>query len=185
MILRKILSEICDKKTIFSTNTSSISINKIAEITDRPDRFIGMHFFNPVHKNDLVEVILGEKTSIESKNRIIEIVKNLNKKAIIIDNSPGFIVNRLLFTQINEAIHLLEEEKTTKENIDSAIKLGLKHPMGPFELADFIGLDVCLSILEVLYLELKNNNYRPAQLLYKMVEDKKLGHKTGEGFYKY
>jgi len=151
----KALSGICDKKTIFSTNSSSLSIDQLAGVTDRPDRFIGIHFFNPVKRMDLVEVVVGEKTSHETKNRVISELVDMGKKPIVVKDSPGYVVNRLLLPQINEAITLLEEGVATKEDIDNAMKLGLHHPMGPFQLADYIGLDICLSILEVLYHENK------------------------------
>ncbi len=179
------LSRVCNSKTIFATNTSSLSIDEIAKVTDRPEKCIGMHFFNPVHKMDLVEVVLGEKTSSETEKMILSLAVELNKRPIVVKNRPGFIVNRYLLPQINEAIHMLEEGIASKESIDSAIKLGLNHPMGPFELADFIGLDICASILEVLSDNLKNDNFKPAKLLYKMIEEGKLGYKSGEGFYKY
>ncbi|PAV14114.1 hypothetical protein ASJ81_15065 [Methanosarcina spelaei] len=179
------LSQICDPETIFATNTSSLSIDEIAKSTDRPDKCIGMHFFNPVYKMDLIEIVLGEKTSDETKTAVVSLSTELNKKPIVVKNGPGFIVNRYLLPQINEAILMLEEGAASKEDIDSAIKLGLNHPMGPFELADFIGLDICLSILEVLAKGLDQGRVKPAKLLYKMVEEGKLGYKSGEGFYKY
>jgi len=179
------LSKICDKKTIFSTNSSSLSISKLATFSDRPDKFIGIHFFNPVKRMDLVEVVVGEKTSEETTNRIVSLLTNLKKKPIIVKDSPGYIVNRLLLPQINEAIIMLEEGIASKEDIDTAVKLGLNHPMGPFQLADYIGLDICLSILEVLDKESTMIKNKPAALLYKMCEEGKLGIKTKEGFYKY
>ncbi|WP_203225607.1 3-hydroxyacyl-CoA dehydrogenase family protein [Methanosarcina barkeri] len=179
------LSQICRSETIFATNTSSLSIDEIAKSTDRPDKCIGMHFFNPVHKMDLIEIVIGEKTSCETKDAVVSLSTDINKKPIVVKNGPGFIVNRYLLPQINEAILMLEEGAAAKEDIDSAIKLGLNHPMGPFELADFIGLDICLSILEVLSRGLGPERVKPAKLLYKMVEEGKLGHKSGEGFYKY
>lgn len=179
------LSQICRPETIFATNTSSLSIDEIAKSTDRPDKCIGMHFFNPVHKMDLIEIVIGEKTSFETKDAVVSLSTDINKKPIVVKNGPGFIVNRYLLPQINEAILMLEEGAASKEDIDSAIKLGLNHPMGPFELADFIGLDICLSILEVLSKGLGPERVKPAKLLYKMVEEGKLGHKSGEGFYKY
>jgi len=183
-IFRK-LSNICEKKTIFSTNSSSLSIEKLASVTDRPDKFIGIHFFNPVRRMDLVEVVTGEKTSPETKERVMSEMTGLNKKPIIVRDSPGYIVNRLLLPQINDAIYMLEEGIATKEDIDKAVMLGLNHPMGPFQLADFIGLDICLSILEVLHNESRTAKSKPARLLYTMCKEGKLGVKTKEGFYKY
>jgi 3-hydroxybutyryl-CoA dehydrogenase len=144
-----------------------------------------MHFFNPMKKMDLVEVVIGKDTSDETKERIIEFIRELGKKPILVKSSPGFIVNRLLLPQINEAVRLFEDGVASKEDIDSAVKLGLNHPMGPFELADFIGLDVCLSILEILHKDLGNESLKPSKLLYKMVKDGKLGYKVGNGFYNY
>ena len=154
-------------------------------MTDRPEKCIGMHFFNPVHRMDLVEVVIGSATDEQTKSAIIDLVLKLNKKPIIVKNSPGYVVNRLLLPQINEAIYILEEGIATKEDIDSAVKLGLNHPMGPFELADFIGLDICLSILNELLKNFNNPKYRPSQLLKTMVAEGKLGFKSGEGFYTY
>ena len=179
------LSEVCDQKTIFSTNSSSLSVDQLAGATDRPDRFIGIHFFNPVRKMDLVEVVTGENTSEETRNLVISDLIDMGKKPILVKDSPGYIVNRLLLPQINEAITLLEEGVATKEDIDSAVKMGLNHPMGPFQLADYIGLDICLSILEVLYSKNKTGGKKPAALLSQLCREGKLGVKTKEGFYKY
>lgn len=184
-IVFKELSKYCNKETIFATNTSSISIDDIAESTDRPEKFIGMHFFNPVSKMDLIEVVVGNKTSDETQKWILNFSYELQKNPIIVKNSPGFIVNRLLLPQINEAVLLLEEKKANKEDIDKAMKLGLNHPMGPFQLADFIGIDICLSILETIYKNIGDKKYKPANTLVKMVNNGKLGFKSGEGFYKY
>jgi 3-hydroxybutyryl-CoA dehydrogenase len=181
----KALSGVCAKKTIFSTNSSSLSIDQLAGVTDRPDRFIGIHFFNPVRRMDLVEVVVGEKTSQVTKNLVISDLVEMGKKPVVVKDSPGYIVNRLLLPQINEAITLLEEGVATKEDIDNAVKLGLNHPMGPFQLADYIGLDICLSILEVLYSKNKTGGKKPAVLLYQLCREGKLGVKTKEGFYKY
>ncbi len=180
-----ILSKTCKQSCILATNSSSLSIDELAKATDRPEKCIGMHFFNPVHRMDLVEVVLGERTSSATKEAIIHIVTALNKKPIIVQNSPGYVVNRLLLPQINEAILLLEEGVASKEDIDSAIKLGLNHPMGPFQLADFIGLDICKSILDTLYKEMNDVKYKPAQLLTELISKGKLGYKSGEGFYIY
>jgi 3-hydroxybutyryl-CoA dehydrogenase len=179
------LSKICKPSTIFSTNSSSLSIDDLARVTDRPEKCIGMHFFNPVHRMNLVEVVIGTATSNQTKSVIINLVSRLNKMPIIVKNSPGYIVNRLLLPQINESILMFDEGIATKEDIDSAVKLGLNHPMGPFELADFIGLDICLSILNVLYKKFDDPKYQPSTLLITMVNDRKLGVKSGEGFYKY
>jgi 3-hydroxybutyryl-CoA dehydrogenase len=181
----RILSEICEPQTIFATNSSSLSIDELSAASNRPEKCIGMHFFNPVHRMDLVEVVIGKSTSNDTISVIKEIVTRLNKRPIVVKNSPGYVVNRLLLPQINDAIYLLEEGVASKEDIDNAIKLGLNHPMGPFELADFIGLDICLSILEVLHRELQDPHNKPAPILYKLVEQGKLGFKTGEGFYSY
>ncbi|KQC13705.1 MAG: hypothetical protein APR63_07755 [Desulfuromonas sp. SDB] len=181
----KELSDNCGGKTIFATNTSSISIDELSKVLKNPENCIGMHFFNPIDRMDLIEVIIGKETSEETKRKIVEFSKDLDKNPIIVYNSPGFIVNRLLLPQINEAILLLEEGVAAKEDIDAAVKLGLNHPMGPFQLADFIGLDICLSILEVLGKELSAERIKPANMLYQLVNDGKLGYKSKEGFYKY
>jgi len=179
------LSRVCKPTTIFATNSSSLSIDALAGVTDRPEQFIGLHFFNPVHRMDLVEVVIGTQTSGATKEFAITLAQDLKKQPIIVKNSPGFIVNRLLLPQINEAIRLLGDGIASREDIDSAVKLGLNHPMGPFELADFIGLDTCLSILEVLHAGLGDDYFEPAPLLREMVEQGKLGYKSGEGFYTY
>lgn len=181
----KELSRFCMEDTIFSTNTSSISIDKIAESTDRPEKVIGMHFFNPVSRMDLIEVVVGDETSDEVLDWALNFSTELQKSPIVVNNSPGFIVNRLLLPQINEAILMLEEGVAQKEDIDKAMKLGLNHPMGPFQLADFIGLDICLSILETIYKNLDDKKYKPAETLVEMVKKGKLGFKCGKGFYKY
>lgn len=181
----KELSAACNDECILATNTSSLSIDVLAEASNRSDKVVGMHFFNPVHKMDLVEVVLGKNTSQVTKDLIVNLAIDLNKNPIIVKDSPGFIVNRYLLPQINEAIRMFEEGVSSKEDIDSAIKLGLNHPMGPFELADFIGLDICLSILEVLAEGIDFERFKPAKLLSEMVNEGKLGVKSGEGFYKY
>lgn len=179
------LSKVCKTTTFFATNSSSLSIDALAEVTDRPDRFIGLHFFNPIQRMDLVEVVTGTKTSEATRDFAITLAHDLKKQPIVVKNSPGFIVNRLLLPQINEAIRLLGGGIASREDIDSAVKLGLNHPMGPFELADFIGLDTCLSILEVLHAGLGDAHFEPAPLLREMVDQGKLGFKSGEGFYTY
>jgi 3-hydroxybutyryl-CoA dehydrogenase len=179
------LSKICPDTAIFATNSSSLSIDEIADGIPCPERCIGMHFFNPVNRMDLVEVVIGEKTSSVTQQKIMAFASNLNKKPIVVKNSPGYIVNRLLLPQINEAIHLLEEGVASKQDIDSAVKLGLNHPMGPFELADFIGIDICNNILEIMHHNFDNPKYKPASLLQSMVAEGKLGFKSGDGFYHY
>lgn len=181
----KSLSSVCGQSTILATNSSSLSIDDLASVTGMPEKCIGMHFFNPVHRMDLVEIVIGTHTSLETQDIIIDFVKKINKIPIVVKNSPGYVVNRLLLPQINEAILVFEEGVATKEDIDKAVKLGLNHPMGPFELADLIGLDVCLSILDVLYVELNDIKYKPASLLRNLVSEGKIGIKSGEGFYKY
>lgn len=169
---------------IFASNTSSISITKLAAITDRPEKFIGMHFFNPVPVMKLVEIVRGLQTSDETYSVIEEAAKNLNKTPVPVNDFPGFVSNRVLMPMINEAIFCVGEGVATAEHVDEVMKLGMAHPMGPLRLADFIGLDVCLDILNVLYEGFKDPKYRPAPLLVKMVDAGKLGDKTGEGFYK-
>lgn len=170
---------------ILATNTSSISITKIAAVTSRPDKVIGMHFMNPVPIMKLVEVIRGYDTSDEVANTVFEISRKLNKSPVEVNDYPGFVANRILMPMINEAIITLFEGVSGVEEIDTVMKLGMAHPMGPLQLADFIGLDVCLSILKVLYNGFGNPKYAPSPLLVNMVAAKKLGVKSGEGFYKY
>ena len=181
----KKLDEICNPKTILATNTSSISITQIAEITNRPSNVIGMHFMNPVPIMKLVEVIRGVKTSDKVTNEIMEISKILDKIPVEVNDAPGFVANRILMPMINEAIYSLYENVSTVEGIDTVMILGMSHPMGPLHLADFIGLDVCLSILEVMQEGFKSEKYKPCPLLVEMVKRKKLGIKSGEGFYDY
>ena len=179
------LSGIAGEKTIFATNTSSLSIDELAAATDRPDRVIGVHFFNPVSKMDLIEVVIGRATSAETRDRVIGFCKEIDKKPIAVSNHPGFIVNRLLLPQINDAVYLYENGIAAKEDIDAAMKMGLNHPMGPFALADLIGIDVCVKILESLHGGLRDDRYRPAATLRELLKDGKVGIKAGEGFYKY
>jgi len=179
------LDKICSFKTILATNTSSISITEIASSTKREDKVIGMHFMNPVPIMKLVEVIRGRKTSDETTKTIIEISETIKKIAIEVNDCPGFIANRILLPMINEAIEALNKGIAKVKNIDSIMKIGMGHPMGPLQLADFIGLDVCLSILEVMHEGFKNSKYAPSELLVNMVKSGKLGVKSGEGFYDY
>lgn len=180
----KQVDESAPNHTIFGSNTSSISITKLAAITSRPDKFIGMHFFNPVPVMKLVEIVKGLETSDEVYTKIEETSKKLNKIPVPVNDMPGFVSNRVLMPMINEAIFAVYEGVATPENVDQVMMLGMAHPMGPLRLADFIGLDVCLDILNVLYEGFKDPKYRPCPLLVKMVDAGKLGDKTGEGFFK-
>ena len=179
------LDELCDEHTILGSNTSSISITKIASATQRADKVIGMHFMNPVPVMKLVEVIRGYATSDEVTNTIMEVSKSLNKVPVEVNDYPGFVANRILMPMINEAIITLHEGVAGVEEIDTVMMLGMAHPMGPLYLADFIGLDVCLSILEVMHDGFGNPKYAPCPLLVNMVTAGKLGVKSGEGFYDY
>lgn len=170
---------------IIASNTSSISITKLAGVTDRPEQVIGMHFFNPVPVMRLIEVVRGLDTSDEVFETVKSTAEKLQKDPVPVNDYPGFVSNRVLMPMINEAIFAVYESVATPENVDSVMKLGMAHPMGPLRLADFIGLDVCLDILDVMYNEFKDPKYRPCPLLVKMVNAGKLGDKTGEGFYKY
>ena len=179
------LDEYAPKDTILATNTSSISITKIAHTTNRPDKVIGMHFMNPVPVMKLVEVINGYATSKDVTSKIVELSKQLGKIPCVVNDYPGFIANRILMPMINEAIYSLYEGVASVEEIDTIMKLGMAHPMGPLQLADFIGLDVCHSILNVLHDGFGSPKYAPCPLLVNMVAAGKLGVKTGEGFYTY
>jgi len=181
----KQLDELCDANTILASNTSSISITKIAAITNRPEKVIGMHFMNPVPIMKLVEIIRGYSTSDEVTNFIMVLSKKLHKVPVEVNDYPGFIANRILMPMINEAIYALYESVAGIYEIDTVMKLGMAHPMGPLQLADFIGLDVCLSILNVLYNGFGNPKYAPCPLLVNMFTAGKLGVKSGEGFYNY
>lgn len=177
------LDSLTDADTILATNTSSISITKIAAVTSRPDKVIGMHFMNPVPIMKLVEIIRGYDTSDAVTELIMETSKKLNKVPVEVNDYPGFVANRILMPMINEAIITLHEGVAGVEEIDTVMKLGMAHPMGPLQLADFIGLDVCLAILEVLYEGFGNPKYAPCPLLVNMVTAGKKGVKSGEGFY--
>jgi 3-hydroxybutyryl-CoA dehydrogenase len=177
------LDKLCPEKSILASNTSSISITKIGAVTKRPEKVIGMHFMNPVPVMKLVEIIKGYKTSNEVTDLIVETSKKLQKVPVAVNDYPGFVANRILMPMINEAIITLYEGVAGVEEIDTVMKLGMAHPMGPLQLADFIGLDVCLSIMRVLYDGLGNTKYAPCPLLVNMVESGNLGVKSGEGFY--
>lgn len=179
------LDEICRPEVILATNTSSISITKIAAVTKRPDRVIGMHFMNPVPVMKLVEVIRGLATSDETYRATKQLAEKLQKTPVEVNDFPGFVSNRVLMPMINEAIYCLMEGVGSAEAIDTVMKLGMNHPMGPLTLADFIGLDICLHILEVLYEGIGDSKYRPCPLLKKYVAAGYLGRKTGRGFYNY
>ena len=181
----KELDEVCPDDTILATNTSSISITQIGAVTSRPDQVIGMHFMNPVPVMKLVEIIRGYNTSDDVTNTIMELSKKLNKIPVEVNDYPGFVANRILMPMINESIETLYNGVAGVYEIDTVMKLGMAHPMGPLQLADFIGLDVCLSILEVMYEGFKNPKYAPCPLLVNMVRAGKLGVKSGEGFYNY
>ena len=179
------LSRICPASTILASNTSSISINEIAKQTDRPENVIGMHFMNPVPLMTLVEIVRGKKTAKWVLDRTVEISKSLGKMPVIVQDSPGFVSNRVLMPMINEAIYCVQDGIASAEGVDAVMKLGMRHPLGPLALADLIGLDVCLSIMRVLQDGLDKQKYRPAPLLEKMVTAGKLGRKSGQGFYAY
>ena len=179
------LDEICEKHVVLASNTSSISITKIGAATKRPDKVIGMHFMNPVPVMKLVEIIRGYATSDEVTAAIMQLSKDLKKSPVEVNDYPGFVANRILMPMINEAICTLYEGVAGVEEIDTVMMLGMAHPMGPLHLADFIGLDVCLSIMEVLHSGFGNPKYAPCPLLVNMVTAGKLGVKSGEGFYDY
>ncbi|MBI5468030.1 MAG: 3-hydroxyacyl-CoA dehydrogenase family protein [Deltaproteobacteria bacterium] len=183
-ILRK-LSRICSRSAIIATNTSSISINELSQAVFGPSRFIGMHFMNPPKVIKLIEIVKGKKTSEETVSAVGWLAREMEKEPIVINDTPGFVSNRLLFALIGEAIRLLDSGVATKEDIDAVMKYGVQHPMGPFELADFIGLDIALSVMKYLYGELKDEKYKPSPTIEKLVKEGKLGRKTREGFFKY
>jgi 3-hydroxybutyryl-CoA dehydrogenase len=172
-------------EAILLTNTSSISITRLASTTDRPEKFMGMHFMNPVPVMQLVELIKGIATDQPTFDSVLDLANRLGKQPVVAEDFPGFIVNRILIPMINEAVYTLEEGVGSITSIDTALKLGANHPMGPFELADFIGLDTCLAIMRVLYEGLSDSKYRPCPLLVKYVEAGWLGRKTKKGFYNY
>ena len=187
-VKRKIFATLCPvlkPNTIIGTNTSSISITRLAASTDRPEKFIGVHFMNPVPRMELVELIRGIATEDGTFDTIKDFVQKLGKKIAVAEDFPAFIVNRILLPMINEAVYTLYEGVGSVEAIDTAMKLGARHPMGPLELADFIGLDICLSVMQVLHEGLADSKYRPCPLLVKYVEAGWLGRKTQRGFYDY
>lgn len=181
----KTIDESAPAHAILASNTSSISITKLATATSRPERVVGMHFFNPVPVMKLVEIIRGFATSQEVYDAIKSLTLKFGKEPVEVQDYPGFVSNRVLMPMINEAIYCVYEGVATPEDVDTVMKLGMAHPMGPLRLADFIGLDVCLSIMNVLYDGFKDSKYRPCPLLVKMVDAGRLGDKTGQGFYSY
>jgi len=198
IVIEAIEEDLCEKQQLFkkidsvyspnvilSSATSSLSITEIARFLDRPDRMIGVHFFNPANIMKLVEVVPGERTSEEIIRKTIAFLGVIGKTPIVMPDQPGFLVNRILFLMINESINVLAEGKISAENIDLCMKLGANHPIGPLHLVDMIGLDTCLTILENLYRSTKNPQYKPNPLLIKKVQDHNLGRKTGEGFFNY
>ena len=179
------LDQICKSETILASNTSSISITAIAAATQRADKFIGMHFFNPATVMKLVEVIRGAHTSDETYNTIAELAKAIGKEPVEVNEAPGFVVNKILIPMINEGIDLVYTGVASVEGVDTAMKLGANHPMGPLALGDLVGLDVCLAIMDTLYNETHDPKYRASLLMRKMVRAGQLGRKTGKGFYDY
>ena len=182
-VLKDIFTNVAES-AIVASNTSSLSISKLSEGLENPGRFLGVHFFNPVHKMKLVELVRGKHTAEDNVQMIKELMIELDKDPVIVQDTPGFIVNRLLLPFINESVILVERGALPKD-IDKAVRLGLNHPMGPLELADLIGIDTCISILQTLNAELDNDQYAPAMLMSRMLERGDLGRKTGKGFYDY
>ena len=179
------MDQIIDARAILATNTSSLSITELALVTNRPDKVVGMHFFNPAPIMELVEIINGMTTSLQTIDFALSLSRDLMKKPVLVEEAPGFIVNRMLIPMINEAISIYSEGIATIEDIDTAMKSGANHPIGPMALADLIGLDVCLNIMDILHNEFGLDKYSAHPLLRKMVRANKLGRKTKEGFYKY
>jgi len=179
------LGEITKKDSILASNTSSIPISILAEASGRPKNVVGMHFMNPVPVMKLVEVIRAKTTSDETFDTTFKLAENLGKVPVLVNDFPGFVSNRILLPMLNEAIFCVMEGVAEPEAIDTVMKLGMSHPMGPLRLADFIGLDTCLAIMQVLHRDMNDDKYRPCPLLNEMVKEGKLGNKTGEGFYKY
>jgi 3-hydroxybutyryl-CoA dehydrogenase len=179
------LDAICAPDCLFGSNTSSLSITEMASGLQHEEQFLGIHFFNPAPVMKLVEIIRGDATSEETMGVALDLVRSIGKEPVICRESPGFIVNRILIPMINEAVELLDRGVASREDIDQAMKLGANHPMGPLELADFVGIDIVLAIMEVLYSETGDPKYRPSLMLKRLVRAGKLGRKSGEGFYQY
>lgn len=179
------LDRICPPRTIVTSNTSAIPVSRLAEVTNRPDKVAVLHFFNPVSVMKLVEVVTCTKTSRETIHTLEQMAKRMGKTPVFIKDAPGFVANRLIIPMINEACRLLMEGVADRDAIDTVVRLGANHPMGPFALADLIGLDLCLKIMEILHAGLQDERYRPSPLLKQMVAEGKLGRKTGIGFYEY
>lgn len=179
------LDSICDSNVIMASNTSSLSISKIANGLKYPERVVGLHFFNPISKMKLIEIVKGENTSDDVLDKCVELAKKLNKTSVLVKDTPGFVVNRLLFILINEACRMLEEGVSNIEDIDKAMKLGANHPMGPFELADLIGIDLCGEIIENLYNTSQRSEFRPTKTLKDLAKNGHFGRRSGKGFYEY